>query len=289
MSRLPRSVFLNDKLVRSERARISVFDRGLLYGDGLFETIRSYRGTLVGWEEHLARLRTSAALLEIPILPRPWEAQITALLRDNRLLQCDAGVRITVTRGAAPLGLLPPSKPQPSVLIIATPVAPEARREQRRGIRAVLLPFAKLGWLAEHKLLDYVLAILGRVAARQAGAQEGLYVHDGQVLEGTTSNLFVYRKGRLFTPPVTGLLPGVTRRHVCEMAVADGLPVLERPVSVRALRAAEEIFVTSSVAEVRPVTEIDDEPVGDGKVGPITRRVQRRYRQMVDRRVSERR
>jgi D-amino acid aminotransferase len=289
MSRFPRSVFLNDRLVPSGQARISVFDRGLLYGDGLFETVRSYRGILACWEEHLTRLRTSAALLGIPIPPRPWETQITALLRHNHLLHTDAGVRVTVTRGPAPLGLLPPPEPQPTVLIIASPVAPELEREQRRGIRAALLPFAKVGWLAEHKLLDYAIAILGRVAALRAGAQEGLYVHDGKVIEGTTSNLFVYHRGRLLTPPVEGLLPGVTRRQVQQLALAEGIAVVEKPVSVRTLKEADEVFVTSSVAEVRPVIRIDGRPVGSGRVGPVTRRIQRSYRQMVDRLVSQRR
>lgn len=281
-SELPPFVSLNGKLVAANRARISVFDRGFLYGDGLFETLRSYHGALVGLDDHLARLRTSAAALGIPVHDRPWATEIQALLRANRLLRGDAAVRITLTRGPAAPGLLPPAKPTPTVLIVATPVPAGLPAEQRRGVQVILLPFAKLGFLAEYKLTDYVLAILGRVAARERGAQEGLYVHDGQVIEGTTSNLFICRAGQLITPPVKGLLPGVTRGWVLDLATRHGLEVVERPVSVRTLRTADEAFITSSIVEVLPVIGVDGRSIGGGRVGPLTRRMQRLYRQLIN-------
>jgi D-alanine transaminase len=145
-----------------------------------------------------------------------------------------------------------------------------------------LLPFGKQGFLAEHKLLNYAGAVLGRTAARQAGAQEALYVRDGLITEGTTCNLFACSRGRLITPPVSGLLPGVTRQWVLELAARRGIEVVEAPLSWRRLRGADEAFLTSSVAEVLPLTRIDGRRVGSGAVGPHTRRIQRAYRQLVD-------
>jgi len=276
-------VCLDGAVVPASRAKVSVFDRGLLYGDGLFETVRCYNGTPLALRAHLGRLRASARFLGIPVPGRPWARDIDRLLRRNRLLSTDAWVRITLTRGAAAPGLLPPRQPQPTAFLIAGRVDPNVAVVQQRGARVILLPFARHGFLAEHKVLDYLPGILGRVMAARHEAFEALYVdEDGLVTEGTTSNIFACRRGRLVTPPVTGVLPGVTRRFVIELAAAAGLRLVERPLKARDLYRADEVFVTSSLAEVVPVMMIDDRQIRDGQVGPRTRRLQSLYRQLVD-------
>lgn len=275
-------VHLNNRLVAAARARVSALDRGLLYGDGLFETVRVYRGIPFALEEHLERLTSSGHILGIVLPAADWGARIQALLRRNELLDRDARVRITVTRGAAGTSLVPPPDFEPTVLITAEPVGEQVRTHQQSGIGAVLLPFGREGFLSEHKTLDYLPGVLGRTLARRHKADEGLYVTGtGRVTEGTASNFFVVRDGRLVTPPIRGILPGITRRRVIDLAEAAGLSVAQQTVTLASLADIEEAFLTSSIAEVVPIVRIDDNPVGSGQAGPITRRVQRLYQSFV--------
>jgi branched-chain amino acid aminotransferase len=286
---VPTHVFLNSAVVPVGRARISVLDRGLLYGDGLFETLRTYGGKPFALRAHLERLRTSARLLGIRVPARPWERDIAALLRRNRLHARDAWVRITLTRGPARPGLLPPARTQPTVIMTAGAVDPGLVTAQRRGATVVLLPFARRGFLAEHKVLDYLPGMLGKVIAASHSAFEALYVDsDGYVTEGTTCNLFVCRRGQLLTPPAVEILPGVTRRLVLALAAADGLRIVERRLRVADVRSAAEAFLTSSVAEVVPIVRLGKRRLGTGKVGECTRHVQASYRQLVDKMVNQR-
>ena len=282
-------VHLNGRCVAAADARISVFDRGFVYGDGLFETLRAYHGVPFGLPDHLERLRASAAFLGIPVPRRPWERDVQTLLRRNGLAATDAWVRLTVTRGVAPHGLRPPRRLRPTVLVTCGRVDPGVATAQRDGVSVILLPFARHGFLAEHKTLNYMPAIIGKTMAARRDAFEGVFVEpDGTVTEGTTSNLFVWRKRRLITPPVAALLPGLTRRLVLEAAIADGLRVEERRVTTRDVVTAEEVFLTASVIEVVPVTAVDGRAVGDGRVGPCTTRLQDLYRRVVAERVSRR-
>jgi branched-chain amino acid aminotransferase len=281
---LPTHVHLNGRLLPTARARIGVFDRGLLYGDGVFETLRAYHGTPFALQEHLTRLRTSAGFLGIILPRRPWGRDIDALLKANDLRTADAAVRISVTRGEAAPGLHPPPRTRPTVIIAATRIDPSIATAQRDGGRCTLLPFARHGFLAEHKVLNYLPGVLGKVIAARHHAFEGLFVDtSGHITEGTTCNMFVWSGRRLLTPPGVGILPGLTRRFVIEIASAEGYRVIERPLRVTQLVEAQEAFVTSSLAEVVPITAIDARPIGDGAVGPHTRRIQASYRQMVDR------
>jgi branched-chain amino acid aminotransferase len=280
---LPTHVHLHGALCPLQNARVSVFDRGFLYGDGLFETVRAYSGRPLALATHLARLRSSAHLLGIPLPRRPWAADIARLLRRNRLHDTDASVRITVTRGTAIPGLLPPTRPRPTVLIAATPLDEAIVEAQLRGARAVLLPFSRDGFLAEHKLLDYLPGVLGKVIAKRRQAFEAFYVNTaGYVTEGTTTNLFVCHRRRLITPPAEGILPGVTRSLVLALAAASGVRVTEKRLKAQDLFSADELFVTSSVAEVVPIIKLDERRIGNGRVGPLTQRLQGLYRQLVD-------
>jgi branched-chain amino acid aminotransferase len=276
-------VQVNGRLLAASRARISVFDRGLLYGDGLFETLRAYKGKPFGLDEHLSRLRASASFLGIGLPRQSWRKDISALLQRNQLVETDAWLRITLTRGVAAPRLVPPPRMRPTVILTTGPIDPAITPAQRRGVRVVLLPFARDGFLAEHKVISYLPAVLGKSIAARHAAFEGLYVDgEGMVTEGTTSNIFIWRQRTLLTPPTRSLLPGLTRRLIIEAAVADGLRVTERPLSPDDVFEADEAFLTSSLAEVVPIIEVDARAIGDGVVGPRTRRMQHAYRRMVE-------
>jgi len=275
-------VHINGRLLAAARARISVFDRGLLYGDGLFETLRTYTGRPFALDEHLSRLRRSASVLGIHLPRRSWRQDIGALLGRNRMTTTDAWVRITLTRGVAAPQLVPPARTRPTVILTTGLIDPAIGAAQRRGVRVVLLPFARDGFLAEHKVISYLPAVLGKSIAARHKAFEGLFVDsDGMVTEGTTSNIFIWRNGMLLTPPTKNLLPGVTRRLIIAAAIAEGIRVIERPLSTGDLHAADEAFLTSSLAEVVPIVAVGTGAVGRGHVGTRTRRMQQAYQQLV--------
>jgi D-amino acid aminotransferase len=282
-------VLLNGRFVPAARAQISVLDRGLQYGDGVFETLRAYRGAPFALDAHVARLRRSAEFLGIRVPRRSWERDIDLLLRRNRLTRSDAWVRITLTRGVGPRGLLPPARATPTVIGLAGALSPSIAEAQRHGVRVALLPFARHGFLAEHKVLNYLPGVLGRVMAARHDAFEGIFVNDdAKVTEGTTTNVFVWQRGRLLTPPIDGILPGLTRRMILEAAAADGAHVLERSLAANDLVDADEAFLTSSVIEVVPIIAVNARRVGAGKVGPRTQRIQEIYRQIVGRAMAAR-
>jgi D-amino acid aminotransferase len=275
-------VHLNGRLVVAADAKVSVFDRGLQFGDGLFETLRAYCGRPFALDQHLERMRRSAAMLEMQIPQRPWARDIEALVRKNRLAGVDARVRITITRGTAPLSPVPPPGLKPTVIITATEVDSEVERLQRRGARVILLPFARGGALAGHKALNYLPAVLGKMAAQRRRAFEALFVGPGRRLsEGTTSNVFVWHRGRLCTPPTHGILPGVTRHFVLQLAAAQGVRVVEKRLAVTDLLEAEEAFLTGSVAEIIPIINAEGQRIGSGRPGVLTRLLQRCYHEMV--------
>lgn len=274
-------VFVNGRLVPATRARISVFDRGLLYGDGLFETLRAYQGKPFGLSFHLERLTASAHALGIPPPNVDWRRAIGRLLERNGLDRCDAWVRLMVTRGTGAPVLLPPAGLVPTTIILARPVDPALARAQRAGVKAVLLPFARDASLAVHKGLNYASAILGKQIAQARGAHEGIYTHRGHLLEGATSTLFLLREQTLCTPRIAGILPGVTRRFVLDLARQAGLQARERNLTVADLDAADEAFLTGSVSEIVPIVEVDGRRIGSGKPGPVTRGLQRAYRRLV--------
>ena len=272
-------VFLNGRFVSAQRARVSVFDRGLLYGDGLFETMRAYRGHVFALDEHLQRLSDSAAVLGIHLADRNWRRTLEDLLRRNDLVSCDAWMRLNLTRGAAVPEILPPPGTQPTVFALAKPVANGFSTAQRKGARVTLLTYSRHSFMPEHKSLNYLPTILGKSAAASRGAYEGLFVRDGKYLmEGTTSSVFVVRKNALQTPPVEGILPGVTRRVIRHIAQEGGLEIREQQTSVQMLRAADEAFLTSSVSEIVPITHLDQTAIASGTPGPITQLLQRKYR-----------
>ena len=280
-------VFLNGRIVESRQATVSVYDRGLLYGDGLFETMRAYGGVAFAIEEHFHRLRTSADILGLPIPALDWPATIAELLAKNGLAKRDAWVRLTITRGPAEPRVLPPDLVKPTTVVMARALDPQIETLQKRGVKVALLPFARSGFIPEHKSLNYLAAVVGKVLASYHGAYEGVFVRADHVLtEGTTTSVFMVRDGTLITAPEGGILPGVTRRLVLDLARHAGLRVLERAATTADLRLADEAFLTSSMHEVLPIVQVDEGTLGTGKPGPLTRKLQKLYRDAVKRYVA---
>lgn len=275
-------VFLNGRMVEAKRATVSVYDRGLMYGDGLFETMRGYKGRAFAIEEHFHRLRTSADILGLPIPNLDWRKVIAELLLKNGLQRQDTWVRLTITRGPAEPRVLPPDIAKPTTMIMVRPLDRDIARHQKRGVKVSLLPFSRHGFVPEHKSINYLPAVVGKVLASYHGAYEGIFVRADHVLtEGTTTSVFVVRDKTLFTAPQGGILPGVTRGLVMDLARAHGIQALEREITTTDLRLADEAFLTSSMIELVPIVHVDEAPLAKGKPGPITTRLQKLYAEAV--------
>mgnify|MGYP001316092452 CR=1 FL=1 len=276
----PETVFLNGQFVPYDRAVVPVEDRGFLFADAIYEVIRCYHGRPFRLEEHLARLEQSAAALELP-LPydrRRWAAIVEELLQRNQVQ--DGSVYIQVTRGVAPRTHTWSDGLQPTVVAIARPGGGPPAEAVRHGVRAITAPDNRWGlcWVKTTGLLPNVLA---RQQAARAGAYEAIFVRDGLVTEGTSSNVFVYLDGVLYTHPLANILPGVTRAVVIEVARELGLEVREQAIPVTWLARAGEVLLSGTNSEVLAVVEIDGRPVGDGKPGPVFARLREAYLQRV--------
>lgn len=268
-----RLVWLNSDLVRAEEARISVIDRGFTLGDGLFETMRAYGGRIFRLRDHLERLARSAARIGLP-LPSGLAEAAHETVTANGIME--AAVRLTVSRGSAPAGLEWPETVKPTCVITARP-APARPAAVGAGTAS--------GRLNEHSLtaglkqLGYLNFIVALQEARTAGYDDALLLDTaGHLAEGASSNLFVVAGGVLRTPPLDcGVLPGITRAAVLEIAAGLDRPVSEESLDPAILETAEEAFLTSSLREVVPLVAVDGRMVGKGVAGPITRRIQELY------------
>jgi branched-chain amino acid aminotransferase len=279
--------WVNGRLVRGSEAAISVFDRGFLLGDGLFETLRSVGGRLFRPERHMARLKLGATRLGLA-LEAGNDALVAALretLRANRLE--DAALRLTVSRGAGPPGLGMERMGPATCVIAARAFHGYPDRWYDPGATAILSRVVKnelspLSGLKTTSWLEYVMA---RAEAAEKGADEALLRNTrGDLADGSATNLFVSKDGRIYTPDLaSGCLPGVTREAVLELARELGLEAQEEPVPSAALAAADEAFLTNSLLGVAPLARVDGQPVGAGRSGPVTRRLAEQYRALVAR------
>jgi D-amino acid aminotransferase len=283
--------YLNGRYVGEADARISALDRGFLFGEGLFETWPTYRGRSFGLREHLARLAKSARALGIPFdAGAPWETRTRKLARLNGFTQTQGAVRLTVTAGPGPVMLVPaPGPRRPTQLMLFRPLEAGIRQARADGMRVHLQPAGSgvHAGMRQLKTLNYLPAVIGKREAKRRGCFESLYeLSDGTVLEGTTSNFFVVKNGRLITTPVDdGVLPGVTRAFV--MRVAKRLSVVEqRRVTTDDLITADEMFLTSSTVEIAPIVGVDRRRIRDGRPGELTRELQERYRALIARRTG---
>lgn len=275
---MARTIFMNDRLVPEEEARVSVFDHGLLYGDGVFEGLRSYSGHVFRLDAHLDRLWDSARAicLEIPLPKEAMAQAVIDTLAANSLT--DGYIRLIVTRGGGTLGLDPNRCSNPQVIIIADTISLYPRELYEQGLRIVTAATQRIQSAAlspRIKSLNYLNNIMAKLEGLQAGCVEALMLnHKGEVAECTGDNIFVVRSGRLLTPPPdAGILEGITRNAVMELADADGIDCREATLTRHDLYTADECFLTGTAAEVIPVVEIDGRTIGHGSPGPITRRL----------------
>lgn len=271
-------VYLNGAFVPADQAVVSVMDRGFLFGDGVYEVIPSYGGYFLGLEPHLDRLDASLAAIRLanPLAREEWRAILGRLIAAAPGV--DQAVYLQVTRGVAPeRDHLCPDGIAPTVFAVAKPIKPRQPEIAERGVACITRP--DIRWLrGEIKSISLVAAVMMRREAADAGALETLMVRDGMVTEGAVSNVFMVSDGALVTPP-TGhlLLPGITRQLALELAREHAMPFREQPIPIETLRAADEIWLSSSTREVLPVTLLDGAPVGSGRPGPLWQRMDALY------------
>jgi branched-chain amino acid aminotransferase len=275
-------VYISGQLYDKEDAKISVYDHGLLYGDGVFEGIRVYGGKVFRLAEHLERLWNSAKAiwLQIPMTPAELGRAVEDTVKVNNIQ--DGYVRLVVTRGAGSLGLDPNKCSHPQVIIIADYITLYPREFYENGLEIITVSTLRNHPAAlspRIKSLNYLNNILAKIEGLQAGCVEALMLnHKGEVSECTGDNIFLVSKGALLTPPTdAGILEGITRAVVIELARAAGIAVREIPLTKHDVYVADECFLTGSAAEIVPVVKVDSRPIGDGKPGPVTRRLLERF------------
>jgi len=275
-------IFIDGKFYSERDAKVSVFDHGLLYGDGVFEGIRAYNGRVFKLKEHIDRLYSSAhaLLLNIPMTQAQLCQATVDTVKANKLK--DSYIRLVVTRGVGTLGLNPKSCKQPSIIIIAGKIQVYPPELYARGMDIVTVPTVRNLHSAVNpaiKSLNYLNNILAKIEANNAGVEEAVMLNsEGYVAEGTADNLFIVKNGELYTPPLSaGALYGITRATVIELAQQACVKVCEPNLTRYDLFNADECFVTGTGAEIMPVVKIDGRAIGNGKPGPLTKRLTREY------------
>lgn len=279
-------VYINGKLFDKSEARVSVFDHGLLYGDGVFEGIRAYSGRVFRLQQHVDRLFESAKgiHLEIPMTRAAMADAIKQTLATNKLT--DAYIRVVVTRGAGSLGLDPRKTTDPQVIIITDKIALYPPELYEHGLKIITAATTRNHPNAVNpriKSLNYLNNIMGKIEATQAGCLEALMLnHKGEVAECTGDNVFVVQHGVIHTPSSdSGILEGITRAAVIGLAREAGYTVIERTMDRLDVFKADECFLTGTAAELIPVVECDGRVIGDGRPGPITRELRERFHALV--------
>ncbi|MFT3866978.1 MAG: branched-chain-amino-acid transaminase [Nibricoccus sp.] len=279
-------IYLDGKFVDQADAKISVFDHGLLYGDGIFEGIRLYKGNIFRLEEHLERLEYSAKaiLLKMPWTRKEISDATCEICRQNNL--SDGYIRLVVTRGVGDLGLSPWLCPKPSIFIIADKINLYPAEHYTKGLEIVTVPTRRVNPAAFSpaiKSLNYLNNILAKIEAKQFGALEAIMLNDqGYVAECTGDNIFTVFKGEILTPPASqGALKGITRGAILDIAKEIGVTLREVDMTRYDFWTADECFLTGTAAEVIPVVKLDGREIGSGKPGPITQRVLEAFRRRV--------
>ena len=280
-------VYIDGEYYPRSKAKISVFDHGLLYGDGVFEGIRSYGGLVFKLKEHIDRLYCSAhaIMLEIPMTKEKMIQAVLETLRINGLR--DAYIRLVVTRGIGDLGLDPRKCPKPTVIIITVPMLQLYDEEKRKMGMSMIISWTRRdpvdATTHEIKSLNYLNSILAKIEANNAGADEAIILDKhGCICEPTGENIFIVKDGRLITPPPSsGPLHGITANVVKKIAEKLGYPVIERAVTVAELYSADEAFMTGTAAEIMPIRDVNKRIIGEGKIGPVTERLLQEFYKVV--------
>ncbi len=273
-----KQVYLNGAFVAPEAARVSAFDRGFVFGDGVYEVIPVYGGRAFRLPHHLQRLEASLAAVGLgnPLTHSQWGAVFAELVRAHG--GGDQSIYLQVTRGVAPRDHAFPKDTPPTVFAFSQPLKPPDAAQLADGIAAITVPDNR--WQrCDIKAIALLANVLLRQQALARGAVEAILIRDGFLTEGAASNIFVVRAGRLLTPPRGPfILPGITRDLILELAHAHGVECREAAVSEAELTSADELWMTSSTKEILPITRLNDRPVGDGKPGPL----QARFRQLYE-------
>ncbi|MGD2094057.1 MAG: aminotransferase class IV [Phycisphaerales bacterium] len=275
-------VFLNDKLVGIDKARVSVTDGGFLYGTGLFETMRSYNGVVFALKGHLDRLFFSAKSLSVKFSfdRKYFKDAVYKVLKANELT--DARIRLTLTSGTM---AEPEQQRKPTVLITAVKLEPYPPEYYKKGVMVVLCPFRQNTSepTSGNKTTSYFSRILALNEAHQKKAAEALwFTTDNRLAEGCVSNVFLVKDSTLYTPPIsTPVLAGITRKTVCQIAVNKSMKLIEKDLFIDDVLAAEEVFLTNVIMQIMPVTAIEKHTVGDGGVGAMTEALQTGYNELV--------
>jgi branched-chain amino acid aminotransferase len=278
-------IFIDGEFYPENEAKVSVFDHGLLYGDGVFEGIRFYNGKVFRLEDHIERLYKSAAAICM-VIPMDRPAMTEALLETIRRNELQDGyIRLVVTRGKGNLGLSPEHCPKPKVIIIAAKITLYPEESYANGLKVVTCATRRIahGALSPMvKSLNYLNNIMAKIEATHAGAGEGLMLNEqGYVAECTGDNIFVITGGQIFTPPISsGALAGVTREVAIQIARDMGIEVSEPLMTRYDIYTADECFLTGTAAEIIPAVELDKRPIGTGKPGPVTKAMIEKFREL---------
>lgn len=278
-------IYLNGEFVSRENAVVSVFDHGLLYGDGVFEGIRAYHGRVFKLGDHLDRLYDGARAiaLEIPVAREEMQEIVLETLRRNGLR--DAYIRLVVTRGVGDLGLDPRNCPKPFVFCIAASITLYPDELYEKGLSIITVSTRRnipTGVNPRVKSLNYLNNIYAKIEAARSGVPEALLLNqEGYVAEATGDNIFIVKKGILITPALhVGLLEGITRNTVMDLARERNIPVEERVFTLYDVYTADEVFLTGSAAELIPTVEVDGRIIGDGQPGPVFKELRAAFREL---------
>jgi branched-chain amino acid aminotransferase len=280
--------WVNGLPVDPNRPALSVLERGFTLGDGCFETMRSYQGVIFRLGQHLARLERTADALGVPMAPHLDET-LSEVQRRLRSLNADAAMRLTLTRGVDP-GVAPPRNSAPTTVLLVSHLPQFPRALETRGLAVQVAAGRRNEFAATSglKTLAYADAVIALGLARAAGDDDAIFLDTaGHLAEGTSSNIFLVARGVVHTPPLScGVLPGITRAAVLEILDHFDIPVEESPIPSDAPGLASEMFLTSSLREIAPVASVDGQSIGR-EPGPITRRVQRAYRELVSTEIAD--
>ena len=279
-------IYIDGEYYPKSQAKISVYDHGLLYGDGVFEGIRVYKGVVFKLKEHVERLYDSAhaIMLQIPLTKEQMTNDVLETLRKNKLR--DGYIRLIVTRGIGDLGLDPRKCPKSSTIIIADTIKVYASEAKEKGITTII------SWVRrdpvdatthEIKSLNYLNSVMAKIEANISGVDEAICLEkNGCVCEGVGENVFIVKKGKIFTPPsYVGALPGITAATVVELAQKLGFIVTETNITPNQLFNADEMFFTGTAVEVAPIREVNKRQIGSGTPGPVTKKIMEEFQKMV--------
>lgn len=276
-------VYIDGKFYPKSEAKISVYDHGLLYGDGVFEGIRAYNGLVFKLEEHVDRLYRGAhsLMIKIPMTESEMIKAVLETLKKNNLK--DAYIRLVVTRGVGDLGIDPRKCPKPTILIVTEPMlkihSPEAKEKGMKTIISWVKRDPVDATSHEVKSMNYLNSILGKIEANMTGVDEAICLNkEGFICEGVGENIFMVKEGKIFTPPISsGALDGITRTVIMRLAEKLGYIMMEKNITPNELFNADEVFFTGTATEVISVVEINKRIIGNGKPGPVTKRLMQEF------------